>query len=412
MKSRSQYLFIAFWIILFSFSAVLIFWYYRPNTSYINPKLELETWDIVENKKHNAFIDMIYWNDYFYLAYRQAESHIDVNSRLIIKRSKDEKSWEHVSELRLKNADIRDAKFLAFNDSKLFLYALKNVNFFAEPYTTYYSYSADGQHWEDLREMKTKNHVFWRPKIREGIAYAVAVQEDHRKSILLNSTDGIHWNTMTILYEGKFHGEPEISFRPDGSMVCTARMEGNAIIPLIGDDDAGTLLGVANYPYTDWKFQKEDITKLDGPALFLNKHDNNTYVIGRFEPDARGIITKTGSHFSRKRTSIFLLKEQTLIYLTDLPSCGDTSYPGLIVQDGKLYICYYTNEVHRDPFWLLGEMAPTVVKMAVIELDNLSALVNDRPSLPPQGVPLDLIFILIFSAIVVGIILKLIHPWR
>jgi hypothetical protein len=372
----------------------------------------LNTWDVVDNKKHNAFIDMIYWNDYFYLAYRQAESHIDLNSILIIERSKDGKSWEKMNELQLENADIRDAKFLAFNDSRLLLYALKNVNFFAEPYTTYYSYSADGEHWKDLKEMEPKNHVFWRPKIRKDIAYAIAVQEDHRKSILLNSTDGIHWNIMTTFYEGEVHGEPEISFLPDGTMICTARMEGDAIIPLIGDDDAGTVLGVADYPYMNWRFQKEDITKLDGPILFLNQNDNKTYAIGRFEPDNRGIITKTGSQFSRKRTSIFLLKEQALIYLTDLPSCGDTSYPGLVAQDGKLYISYYTNEIHRDPFWLLGEMAPTVVKMAVIELENLSVLANDPPSLPTQGVPLDLIFILIVSAILGGIILKLILPWR
>ena len=80
-----------------------------------------------------------------------------------------------------------------------------------------------------------------------------------------------------------------------------------------------------------------------------------------------------GSAISQKRTALFLVKENAegLIHLTDLPSCGDTSYAGVAIADGKVFISYYTNDPRRDYPWLLGMLLPTRIQIAEIEIGKL-----------------------------------------
>ena len=384
--------------ILFIFVFILIsflgLWVYRFNTTFVNPKLKMRSWDVVSDGHHNAFSDMVYWNDNFYLVYRSAETHIDLDSKLVLIKSDDAETWEEVEEFRFKDADIRDAKFLVLNNT-LFIYALKNVDPLAEPHTSLYTFSYDGEKWADWEDMYPKDHVCWRPKIINNIVYVATVSEDHKKSILLKSVDGMNWEEVGTIYKGEIHGEPAISLLPDGRMICVARMEGSSIIPLTGDSSACTLIGIATPPYNDWDFEKDYTTKLDGPVLFYNENDRKTYAIGRYEPDFKGPITQTGSQFSCKRTSIFLLEEDELVYLSDLPSGGDTSYPGVVIYEEFLYICYYTSDTFRDPCWLMGEMGSTNIRMAVIKLSDLEKVAEDPPNLPPKGIPPDIIFLIV-----------------
>jgi hypothetical protein len=80
-----------------------------------------------------------------------------------------------------------------------------------------------------------------------------------------------------------------------------------------------------------------------------------------------------GSAFSQKRTAVFLVKEniEGLTHLTDLPSCGDTSYAGVAITGGKVFISYYTNDTGRDHPWVLGMLLPTHIQIAEIEIETL-----------------------------------------
>ena len=90
--------------------------------------------------------------------------------------------------------------------------------------------------------------------------------------------------------------------------------------------------------YFMWKQTKSDVTRLDGPVLF--SYNGRIYAVGRYQPKI-GFLTRHGSILSRKRTSIFLVEEDKLIWLSDLPSAGDTSYGGIVIKDNYLYVCYY-----------------------------------------------------------------------
>jgi hypothetical protein len=99
--------------------------------------------------------------------------------------------------------------------------------------------------------------------------------------------------------------------------------------------------------------------------------------VGRYQPGRRGPLTLLGGVLSRKRTSLFLVEENRLVYLSDLPSSGDTSYAGAVLHDGYLYTDYYTNDIRRDVPWLLGMFMATDIRMARIPLENLVKLAEN-----------------------------------
>jgi hypothetical protein len=56
-----------------------------------------------------------------------------------------------------------------------------------------------------------------------------------------------------------------------------------------------------------------------------------------------------------------------LVWLADLPSAGDTAYAGVASWNQKIVISYYTSAPHRDISWIAGMLAPTSVRVAILE---------------------------------------------
>jgi len=152
-------------------------------------------------------------------------------------------------------------------------------------------------------------------------------------------------------------------------MISTARLEGTG--NYFGDKTGCTLISVAEDPYKRCKSNKSYITRLDGPVLF--SYNKKIYAIGRYQPKI-GFLTKQGSILSRKRTSVYLVEENTLYWLSDLPSAGDTSYGGVVLKDDYLYVCYYSNNYKRDYPWLLGMISSSDILMAKIKLSDLDKI--------------------------------------
>ncbi len=371
LSKSLRVLFIYLLILFFSFGSLLFYWSLRRNKSKVNPKLKIKVWAAVADGKHNSNTDMTFWNGKFYLIHAASPFHFGTEvCRLVLRRSLDAKKWETIKEFRIKNEDIRDPKFAIINN-KMILYVLKNIGFDPEPYATVLNYSENGEDWKDGEELKEhEGWLFWRPKTYDGkIWYMPAYWWDHGKSILLKSTDGIHWEHVSLIYEGLKNDETAIEFLPDGRMICTARLEGSG--NYFGDDRGSTLISIANKPYTSWRQTKSYVTRLDGPVLF--SYNNKVYAVGRYQPKI-GFLTKQGSILSRKRTSIFLVEEDKLIWLSDLPSAGDTSYGGIVIKDNSLYVCYYTNDVKKDFPWVLGMISQSDIMMVKINLTSLKEI--------------------------------------
>ncbi len=373
------------WLSTLIFSSILVYWAYRPNTSYINEELEMETWDAVADGTHNSNTDMTFWKGKFYLIHASSPFHLGTSeSKLVIWESSDAKEWIMLTELDFESGDdIRDPKF-AIMDGELFVYALANEGAIAKPYKTVYCKSDDGKDWSDWKELKGdagEGWLFWRPKTHDGITwYVPAYWWDHGASRLFKSTDGIEWDKVSDIYVGDTNDETAIEFYPNGTMICTARLEGVTDINLVGDASGSTLISVARAPYEDWEQTRSKVTRLDGPYLF--EYNGKVYAAGRHEPDARGLFTQMGTFFGRKRTSLFLVEGDGLTYLSDLPSAGDTAYTGVVMKDGYAYISYYTNDIEKDYTWVMGIISPTDIRIAKINLSKLEKVASDPPDSP------------------------------
>ncbi|MDD1776871.1 MAG: glycoside hydrolase [Candidatus Helarchaeota archaeon] len=365
---------IGLWIFGAFFGSVLLFWYLRPNSAIVDKTLVLDSW-VAVTEQHNSNTDLTFWNGSFYLIHDRRPYHLpSPEARLIVWKSVDARNWTKVTEFSVPGEDIRDPKF-AIIGSRLFMYALKNVGVLATPYQTVYTYTEDGQNWQPFQEIALSGWLFWRPKTNDNSTwYVPAYWHEHGQSILLNSTDGINWNVVATIYLGEATDETDIEFLPDGRLLATARLEGTED-NMFGSSNGSTLIATAPYPYHNWSsYVKSQETRLDGPVLF--SYENTTYAIGRRQLGPRTVFTELGSIFSRKRTSIFLVREEGLFYLTDLLSAGDTSYAGVALNGTELYVSYYTSDITKDYPWILGMIADSDIRMAKVNLTALAARAN------------------------------------
>ncbi len=344
----------------------------RPNRSVVDRDLNVEVWPAIADGRHNSNTDLIYWNNAFWLIQASAPWHFaSTETKLVLWRSKDAHTWEKVTEFHNPGQDIRDPKFAVIG-GRLFLYVLKNTAFDAEPYGTAAATSPDGKTWSALVDMKPAGWLFWRPESPDGgkTWYVPAYWHEHGKSIILKSGNGLDWEVSSIVHSGDVNDETAIVFLPDGRMLATARLEVAGYF--FGDNRGNTLIATARPPFMTWNYANSTVTRLDGPALFL--YNGRVYAVGRYQPGKKPPGFETGSILSKKRTSLFLVEEDRLVWLSDLPSDGDTSYAGVVTRGDDLYISYYTSPVKRDYPWIMGMLSPSNIMMAQVSLTKLEAL--------------------------------------
>jgi len=325
---------------------------------------DVEHWPVVADGRHNLTTDLTEWRGLLYLVHSSSAWHIGADSSVRIWRSVDGFVWEESARLRFPGADIRDPKFAVIG-GRLFLYVLRNEGVLAEPSGTAVTSSDDGASWSELKDCEPRGWLFWRPKTRDGRTWYVgAYWKDHGESRLLRSRDGEHWDEVSRIHRGDFNDETDLEFLPDGTAVATARLEvsGSAL----GHRDGCTLIARAKPPYDAWESRRCRVTRLDGPNLFA--HGGEIFALGRRHVAHHRRWHHPGSVLGRKRTALFHVRPDGLRHLTDLPSCGDTGYPGAVKRGADLLISYYTSPLGRDVRWLPGMFLPSEIRMARLPL--------------------------------------------
>ena len=341
----------------------------------VDRNVVLETWNTVADGAHNSNTDMTFWDGWFYLCHQTSPYHLGSSrSRLLLWRSKDARAWEKVTEFKAERGEYRDPTFAQIK-GRLFVYVLPNLTRMAEPVTTVYSSSKDGRKWKAFKEVDQPGWLYWRPKSTDAETwYVTAYWHEHGKSCLLSSPDGEKWSRVSMIHEGDHNDETDFEFLPDGRILATGRLEmGDG---LFGDREACTLLSMAAPPYETWSYARSSVTRLDGPCLF--PYNGRIYAIGRYQASFFPRFVEQGGVFSRKRTSLFLVEETRMIRLTDLPSAGDTSYAGIVIQGDEVFASYYTSPIKKDATWIEGMFGRTDIRMVRISLPAMERLALEK----------------------------------
>jgi len=360
-------------------------WSGKGNQAAVASDLPMEHWVAIQDGMHNSNSFLCYWRGAFWLIHANSPYHFATPAcKLILWRSKDARHWDQVAEFQVQDEDIRDPKMVVIGD-RLLIYVLKSlVEDGSEPYTTAVTYTDDGLRFAPLQELfDLQGWLFWNPRTFDNRTwYVPAYWGGHGKSIILKTQDGLKFEPLAYIHNGK-HGlindmndETDFTFLPGGRIISTQRLEYQHGIN--SDPRCCTNITIADPPYTHFKdLGKDYTTRLDGPSMFT--HNGRAYCVARNNPVMpEGSAVNSCGGLTRKRTAIYEVTEKGLRFLTDLPSAGDTAYGGCVLLDGYVYASYYSSETGVDWPWVVGMLSPSNICMVKIALADLEALARKR----------------------------------
>ncbi|MBR9884865.1 MAG: exo-alpha-sialidase [Oceanospirillales bacterium] len=319
---------------------------------------------------HNAFTDMTRFNSDLYITFREGEQHISDAGRLrILRLVSGSDAWQDAGKIALEEADLRDAKLSVTPDNRLMLISAAALAEGPITHQTKAWFSIDGVNWSAPKNISEPNHWLWRLNWHENCAYGFAYGT--------GGVGGLYWYCITpegtwtqqrlAEFDGQYVNEHDLCFEDDGTAWCLLRRD-NA------DPDKTTgLLGCAKPPYQQWHWQDLGF-RIGGPCLIWDEKETGFIAAyRRYEHPAQWLPQWT--EVSR------LSKRSAMDATVELPSGGDCSYPGLVLEGDRIRIVYYSSH---------EEQSGTAIYLAEIDSNaspsrtdyNLSANDQSKKSRP------------------------------
>lgn len=306
---------------------------------------------IWDRAPHNAFTDLIEYRGSLYCAFREGSGHVpgregyDGSIRII--RSDDGANWRSAALLTEDSIDLRDPKLSIAPDGRLMVLMGGSEYHGAElkGYTSRVSFlnRAGFSAPEAIKldsAIRTGKDWLWRVTWHSGRGYGVVYQPaaDPNETLiqLVATRDGVRYDLVTPLGISGRPNETTLRFMPDGEMIAWVRREGG---------NQNGVIGFSRPPYREWKW-KEQTMRLGGPNFIRLPGGELIGATRAHRPDNR-----------RVTMIVRLDREGGIEPLVALPSGGDTSYPGMVLRNGKLLVSYYSSHEGR-----------TAIYMAVIRL--------------------------------------------
>ena len=290
---------------------------------------------IWDSAPHNAFTDLIRFENQWFCAFREGEKHVSVDGAIRVISSTDGKTWTSAARISLPELDLRDPKLTITPKGELMLTtAAADRPKVPVSHQSMAWFSKDGKQWSEAVKIGELNFWLWRVQWHKGLAYSVGygtTDRDKDFTRLYRSKDGRSFETwVPTLFALGYPNESSMYFEPDG----TAR--------LLLRRDRATMTGqwgTSKPPYKDWTWQDTG-TRIGGPHMIRL-------------PNGR-VIGVVRLHDGQTRTSIVEIDPRTgkLTELEKLPSNGDSSYAGLVWKDGELWISYYSSHEEKTAIYL------------------------------------------------------------
>jgi hypothetical protein len=302
---------------------------------------QIEVSKIWDTAPHSAFPDIIRFKGAFYSSFREGTGHVpgtDGKARII--RSVDGNKWESVALLEKDGIDLRDPKLSVTPDNRLMVIIGGSVydkevrskllnlyphvsfsdatgsNFSAPEKVSIQPANASGRDW------------IWRVTWHKGTGYAINYHDN--TADLLSTKDGKKYEKVSSLNIDGYPNESTVRFDDNDNVHVLVRRE---------EGDKMGILAKAAPPYSNWSYKKLSI-RLGGPNFIF--HKKNNIIIGSrlYAPEGAA-------------TAVFVTDLEGNVKKTiNLPSKGDTSYPGLLVHNGELWVVYYSSHESKTSIYL------------------------------------------------------------
>lgn len=299
---------------------------------------------IWDRAPHNAFTDLIRFQGQWYCAFREGSSHVSNDSVIRVIRSKDGDTWESAGVLGYPlvkgydAVDIRDAKLSVTPAGELMLNtAAALIKDRTRMHQSICYLSSDGTEWKGPFDIGVLGEWMWRTVWHKGIAYNFAytagraVSSPKTSVQLYRSKDGIHFDPLGSSYCGDtFPNEHKMVFTEDGTCYVLVRRDGGSCT---------AQWGTAQAPYDDFSWKDLGV-RMGGPEMLQLPN-------GQF-------LAAVRLYDNRPRTSLCWIDERggAVEEVLTLPSGGDTSYAGMVLQDDILWISYYSSHEKKTSIYL------------------------------------------------------------
>ena len=319
---------------------------------------------IYEDGMHCAFGDLAYWKGQYYACFRRAEAHaVWPYGDVFVIRSPNLEQWE-VCGMLTTGLDDRDPA-LAVDGDRLWV-------FFGSRYTetdnqaqpvqdgaqwlhAHASYTCDGTSWTVPKSIYERGYWLWRPYRFPDAFYCAAYgrgpEEDEDGVDFLKSPNGLNWTKVSRLIG-----------RGEGNETALYRYEDGRILAVVRGLKAETHFFESPPPYVSWRgwpvpypIQAPVIARVAGQLVVAGRYFSS--------PDAKDQELSPGE----RRTRLWAIEGESVRYLLDLPSGGDTSYAGFVVpEEGKLLVNYYSQHEYLDAPNFVAGRKPASIYLAQV----------------------------------------------
>lgn len=296
---------------------------------------------IWDEAPHNAFTDLVWFQDEWICAFREGQGHVSPDGALRVIGSKDGVTWDSLARLTSETADLRDPKLSITPNGRLLLVAAAAMHPPSSVrHQTMAWFSNDGRTWDAPVPVGDPDFWLWRVTWHDDEAYGVGYQTAGGNGTrLYRSANGKFFRCWVpeLFTEGQAN-EASLAFAPDGTGVCLLRRDG---------EPGSGQIGMASPPYRDWKWQDLGV-KIGGPKLL--RLPDGRYVAGvrLYDGGARMSLAWVDPEAG------------TLQEFLRLPSGGDTSYPGMVWRDGLLWVSYYASHEGQTAIYLARVKLPAL----------------------------------------------------
>ena len=291
-----------------------------------------------DGSKYCAFTSLLKRGMFYYLAFREGDSHVNEDDYGVIKilYSKDAKQWNHYQTIQGNSIDLRDPNLSVTPDGHLLLICGGRTYPPGEtPCTKSYYAIENGDVFSEVQPLNIPPEIndpngcwLWKLTWKGKWGYGAAYHNDgiNDRLTLLNTVDGINYNIVSDIITDEVINETSIQFLSNKEMIALIRSEKEGYI-------CRSLT-----PYKTWDVKKTNI--------YLAGHD---FIIS----DNHLICT------TRLTTNV---GERTALWFGDLdgnfqwsyilPSSGDnndTAYAGIIEEKDRFLLSYYSMHQTEKP---------------------------------------------------------------